>query len=70
LKINIDVGKKNKKIMDEKMYVGMSNKRVKGDDYEKFIDEFMEDVVKRYGKNNIIKFEEFGKKNELSLLDK
>lgn len=70
MKINIDVGKNKKKMLDDKIYIGIRKKRIKGDDYEELIDELMKDVVKRYGKKNIIKFEDFGNNNELSLMDK
>ena len=62
LPIALDVGTDNQALLDDPMYLGQPHKRIRGKEYDDFIDKFVAGV-KRHFPNAVLQWEDFSKSN-------
>jgi malate dehydrogenase (oxaloacetate-decarboxylating) len=60
LPIQLDVGTNNQKMLNDPMYLGWKHERIRGKDYDNFIDAFVSAVRKKFP-NMFLHWEDFGR---------
>ncbi|KAL6307798.1 hypothetical protein BKA93DRAFT_727171 [Sparassis latifolia] len=68
LSVTLDVGTDNKDLLNDRLYVGWPHNRVRGEEYDKFLDKFVQ-LVRKYHPHSLLHFEDFGVSNAERLLD-
>ncbi|MBX9705179.1 MAG: NAD-dependent malic enzyme, partial [Gammaproteobacteria bacterium] len=69
LPIQLDVGTDNEELLADPFYLGWRNKRVRGAEYDAFIERFVTAVKKKFP-NVFLHWEDFGKNNGNKILSK
>jgi len=71
LPITLDVGTNTQLYLDpNSTYIGLKQTRVRGDEYDQFVDNVITEIKKKWGKNTLIQHEDFGNANAFRLLDR
>ena len=69
LPITLDVGTNTQTLLDDPTYIGWRHERVRGEEYDAFLDGFVTAAMKRWP-NVLLQFEDFAQINALPLLQK
>ncbi len=67
LPITLDVGTNNEDLLNDPLYIGWRNKRIRGQDYDDFIQLFVHAVKKRYP-HVLLQWEDFAQQNANPIL--
>ncbi|KAF2970052.1 hypothetical protein GQX73_g3566 [Xylaria multiplex] len=68
LPVVLDCGTDNEKLLNDELYLGLRKNRVRGEKYDKFVEEFVQSARKLFPKA-YIHFEDFGLTNARRILD-
>src|SRR5690606_18500833 len=69
LPVTLDVGTNNQKLLDDPMYMGARHPRVSPQEYNEFVEQFIQAVKRRWPKV-LVQFEDFAQPNAMPLLQK
>ncbi|KDQ06040.1 hypothetical protein BOTBODRAFT_39842 [Botryobasidium botryosum FD-172 SS1] len=69
LPVVLDVGTNNQELLDDPLYVGWPEKRRRGEEYDQFVDKFVQ-LVRKHHPHCLLHFEDFGVTNAQRLLAK
>ena len=69
LPVLLDVGTDNQELLDDPLYIGSRHKRIRGREYDNFVDQFVEAIKKRFPAA-LLQWEDFAQPNALKLLNR
>ena len=69
LPVVLDVGTNNQELLDDPLYMGLRQNRVRGEEYQSFVDAFVEEVQRLYPKC-CIQWEDFANFNAIPILER
>ncbi|RLN60823.1 hypothetical protein BBP00_00005758 [Phytophthora kernoviae] len=70
LPVVLDCGTNNEEYLADPFYIGLRQKRERGEKFEQLVDEFMNAAKAKYGDNVLLQFEDFGNSTAFPLLRK
>lgn len=69
LPISLDVGTDNQSLLDDKLYLGRRERRLRGEKYHQLVDEFVT-AARKVFPDVVIQWEDFRKDNALTIMDR
>ncbi|KAJ7492274.1 hypothetical protein FB451DRAFT_1336243 [Mycena latifolia] len=69
LSVVLDVGTDNEELLNDHLYVGWAHRRIRGEEYDKFVDRFVQ-LVRKYFPRCLLHFEDFGVTNAQRILQR
>ncbi|KAJ7589511.1 hypothetical protein C8J56DRAFT_938774 [Mycena floridula] len=69
LAVTLDVGTNNEELLKDPLYVGWPHERIRGEEYDKFVDKFVQ-LVRTHFPHSLLHFEDFGVTNAETLLER
>ncbi|NIF22839.1 MULTISPECIES: NAD-dependent malic enzyme [Pantoea] len=69
LPVVLDVGTNNQQLLNDPLYMGWRSPRITGEEYDAFVNDFIQAVKRRWPKA-LLQFEDFAQKNAMPLLER